>query len=77
MNIPMVDLKTQYAQIKDELDKNLLTALEATQFILGPNVQAFEKEAAEYPAPHGQGHRPARLSKVVLGDLELEQGLWN
>jgi dTDP-4-amino-4,6-dideoxygalactose transaminase len=48
MNIPMVDLKTQYAQIKDEIDKNLLNALEATQFILGPNVQAFEKEAAEY-----------------------------
>ena len=47
MNIPMVDLKTQYAQIKDEIDRNLLTALEATQFILGPNVQAFEKEAAE------------------------------
>jgi len=48
MNIPMVDLKTQYKQIKDEIDTNLLAALEATQFILGPNVQAFEKEAAEY-----------------------------
>lgn len=48
MNIPMVDLKQQYAQIKDEIDNNLLAALEATQFILGPNVQAFEKETAEY-----------------------------
>ncbi len=48
MNIPMVDLKQQYAEIKDEINDNLLAALEATQFILGPNVQAFEKEAAEY-----------------------------
>lgn len=48
MNIPMVDLKQQYARIKEEIDNNLLAALEATQFILGPNVQAFEKETAEY-----------------------------
>ncbi len=48
MNIPMVDLKQQYAEIKDEINENLLAALEATQFILGPNVQAFEKETAEY-----------------------------
>lgn len=48
MNIPMVDLKEQYHQIKEELDKQLLDALEATQFILGPNVQAFEKESADY-----------------------------
>lgn len=46
--IPMVDLKTQYAQLKDEIDAGLLAALEQTAFVLGPNVQAFEKEAAEY-----------------------------
>ena len=48
MNIPMVDLKEQYKELKDEISTNLLAALEATQFILGPNVQAFEKETAEY-----------------------------
>ena len=44
--IPMVDLKTQYRQIKDEIDAGILDALEKTQFILGPNVTAFETEAA-------------------------------
>jgi UDP-N-acetyl-3-dehydro-alpha-D-glucosamine 3-aminotranferase len=44
--IPMVDLKTQYRQIKDEIDAGILDALEKTQFILGPNVTAFENEAA-------------------------------
>ena len=48
MNIPMVDLKEQYHRFKNEIDSGILQALEATQFILGPNVQAFEKEAAEY-----------------------------
>lgn len=46
--IPMVDLKGQYQTLKDEIDSGILQALEATQFILGPNVQAFEKEAADY-----------------------------
>ncbi len=48
MNIPMVDLKQQYHEIKDEIDQGILNALESTQFILGPNVKAFEKEAADY-----------------------------
>ncbi len=48
MNIPMVDLKQQYLEIKEEIESGMLAALEATQFILGPNVKSFEKEAAEY-----------------------------
>ncbi len=46
--IPMVDLKGQYLAIKDEIDNGILQALEQTRFILGPNVQAFEQEAAAY-----------------------------
>lgn len=46
--IPMVDLKTQYHQLKAEIDQAVLDALESTQFILGPNVTNLEKEAANY-----------------------------
>jgi len=46
--IPMVDLKTQYQSIREEITGGLLEALEKTQFILGPNVAAFEQEAAAY-----------------------------
>ncbi|RNC68906.1 MAG: DegT/DnrJ/EryC1/StrS family aminotransferase [Desulfuromonadales bacterium] len=46
--IPMVDLKGQYLTIKDEVDRGILEALEKTQYILGPNVTAFEGEAAAY-----------------------------
>lgn len=44
--IPMVDLKTQYYNLKSEIDNALSNVLAASQFILGPNVQSFEQEAA-------------------------------
>ena len=46
--IPMVDLKTQYHHLKSEIDAAVLAAIESTQFILGPNVTAFEQETAAY-----------------------------
>ncbi len=46
--IPMVDLKTQYSNLKSEIDQNILTALENAQFVLGPNVKEFEQESAKY-----------------------------
>ena len=46
--IPMVDLKAQYANLKEEIDRGLQEALDSCAFILGPNVQAFEREAADY-----------------------------
>lgn len=46
--IPMVDLKTQYLQLKEDIDKEVAKVLDNTHFILGPNVQAFETEAAAY-----------------------------
>ncbi|MCG5500078.1 DegT/DnrJ/EryC1/StrS family aminotransferase [Ectothiorhodospira lacustris] len=51
--IPMVDLKAQYHQLKDEIDAGIAQVLENTQFILGPNVQALEQELADYlGTPH-------------------------
>ena len=46
--IPMVNLKAQYVEIKEEVERGLAEAIENCAFILGPNVQAFEKETAEY-----------------------------
>ncbi len=46
--IPMVDLKGQYQTLKDEIQTALAETFDNTHFILGPNVQAFEKEAADY-----------------------------
>jgi len=46
--IPMVDLKTQYHRLKPEIDQALAEVLESCAFVLGPKVQAFEREAAAY-----------------------------
>lgn len=44
----MVNLKAQYAEIKDEIEQGMAQTIENCSFILGPNVQAFEQEAADY-----------------------------
>ncbi|MBV5301262.1 MAG: DegT/DnrJ/EryC1/StrS family aminotransferase, partial [Methylococcales bacterium] len=46
--IPMVNLKAQYAEIKDEIEAGITQTIENCSFILGPNTQAFEREAADY-----------------------------
>ena len=48
MQIPMVDLKIQYQQLKTEIDQALAAVLESTQFILGSEVTAFEQEIAAF-----------------------------
>ena len=47
MPVPMLDLKRQYAPIHEELLAALDRVLETQQFILGAEVAAFEKAAAE------------------------------
>jgi dTDP-4-amino-4,6-dideoxygalactose transaminase len=46
--IPYLDLKAQYHGIKDEIDAAVLRVLESTQFILGEEVAAFERDFAAY-----------------------------
>jgi dTDP-4-amino-4,6-dideoxygalactose transaminase len=46
--IPLLDLKAQYQTIKSELDAAVIRVLENAQFILGPEVAAFESEFAAY-----------------------------
>ena len=48
MNIQMVDLKTQYENIKAEVDAAILECVSSTWFIGGPNVNAFKENLAKY-----------------------------
>jgi dTDP-4-amino-4,6-dideoxygalactose transaminase len=47
MQVPFLDLKAQYKQIKSEIDKAITEVLESTSFILGKPVQEFESEFAK------------------------------
>jgi dTDP-4-amino-4,6-dideoxygalactose transaminase len=44
--IPFVDLRAQYQSIKAELDAAVAGVLESGQYVLGPEVAAFEREFA-------------------------------
>ena len=46
--IPYNDLKAQYHSIKNEIDTAVLRVLDSTQYILGEEVAAFEREFAGY-----------------------------
>lgn len=46
--VPMVDLKKQFKEIKQDVFKVLTEILESGQYILGSNVNEFEKRIAEY-----------------------------
>ncbi len=46
--IPLVDVHSQYAPLIDEIKARLAEVLDSGTFILGPNVRAFEEEAATY-----------------------------
>ncbi len=53
MIVPGLDLKAQYKSIRSELDAKVLEVLGSQGFVLGPEVEALEKELA---ALHGTGH---------------------
>jgi dTDP-4-amino-4,6-dideoxygalactose transaminase len=46
--IPLVDVKAQYAPLMQELRERFDAVLDSSTFIRGPNVKAFEEEAAAY-----------------------------
>ncbi len=48
MQVPFVDLKAQYASLKDEFDRAILDAVGDTAFIAGGRVTKFEQEFAAY-----------------------------
>jgi dTDP-4-amino-4,6-dideoxygalactose transaminase len=46
--IPLVDVKAQYQRLIPQIQERIGEVLESGTFILGPNVEAFEREAAAY-----------------------------
>ena len=46
--VPLLDLKAQYAPIREEIRAALDRVIDAQQFILGPEVEALEGEVAAY-----------------------------
>jgi dTDP-4-amino-4,6-dideoxygalactose transaminase len=69
--IRMVDLKTQYLHIKNEIDEAILQVLDSTQFIHGPFVEEFRKNLEQYLGvkhviPCGNGTDALQVSMMAL-----------
>jgi dTDP-4-amino-4,6-dideoxygalactose transaminase len=56
MNVPLLDLKAQYATLRDEIIPAVNEVFESQYFILGPTVEKFEDHCAAYiETPHALG----------------------
>jgi dTDP-4-amino-4,6-dideoxygalactose transaminase len=74
--IPLVDVKAQYAPLVPQIRQAVDEVLESGQFVLGPNVAAFEEEAARYLGVRetiGVGNGTDAIV-LVLDALEIRAG---
>jgi dTDP-4-amino-4,6-dideoxygalactose transaminase len=75
--IPLVDVKAQYAPLIPRLEQAFSEVLASgTGFVLGPNVKAFEQEAADYlgvPQTIGVANGTDALV-IVLDAMEIGPG---
>lgn len=74
--VPLLDLKAQYATIRDEIQDAIDQVLESQRFILGPEVDALEREIADYSGcAHGIGVTSGSDALIAaLMALDLKPG---
>ena len=76
MPVPLVDVRAQYERLIPQILERFQAVLESGTLILGPNVQAFEEEAAAYlgvPKTVGVANGTDALV-LVLDALEIGAG---
>lgn len=72
MRVPVLDLRAQYATIRDEVRAAVDRVFESQGFVLGPEVAAFEQEVATYSEARfaigcGSGSDALLLALQALG----------
>jgi dTDP-4-amino-4,6-dideoxygalactose transaminase len=73
-HVPLLDLKAQYAQIRDEVIPIIESVCASQHFILGEHVRGLEAEIARYcGAPHGIGVSSG-TDALLLALMALEIG---
>ena len=75
-NVQMVDLMGQYAKIKSEVDRNIISSIESGRFVNGPIVKEFSENLSTYldvrnviPCANGTD-----ALQIAFMALDLKQG---
>jgi dTDP-4-amino-4,6-dideoxygalactose transaminase len=68
----MVDLKSQYLKVKNEVDSAISNVIDSTQFINGEEVKCFQQELADYMGVKhvitcGNGTDALQIAMMALG----------
>jgi dTDP-4-amino-4,6-dideoxygalactose transaminase len=76
MKVPLLDLKPQLAELRDEILEHVTNVIDSTRYIQGPEVEAFEDEISHYcGVPQGVGVSSGTDALLVaLMALDLEPG---
>ena len=48
MKVPLLDLKPQLAELRDEILEKITSVIDSTRYIQGPEVAALEEEISHY-----------------------------
>ena len=74
MTIPFLDLRAAYVELREEIDAAVARVLDSGWYILGPEVEAFEREWADWcGAEHAVGLANG-LDALTLGLRALDIG---
>ncbi len=76
MQVPFVDLRAQFAALRDEIVPRMQKVMEDASFILGPDVEKFEENYADYVgARHCLGVESGTAAlQLALQALEIGPG---
>jgi dTDP-4-amino-4,6-dideoxygalactose transaminase len=74
MSIPFVDLKAQYASIKNEINEAIADVVESAWFVGGPKVADFEEKFAKYVGARHAVGTSSGTSALHLGIAALGIG---
>jgi dTDP-4-amino-4,6-dideoxygalactose transaminase len=76
MNIPLVDLHAQYVPLKDEIFTGMEKVFESMHLFLGENVQALEKDFAQFcGAQYGVGVSDGTSAlQIILRAMDIGPG---
>ena len=72
MNVPFLDLRAAYLELKTEIDDAVARVLGSGRYILGPEVESFERDfagfcGADHAVAVGNGLEALRIALVGLG----------